>query len=83
MPAEYGRPVDEDHALLVGALVGLVMGAPAAGFSYEAEIIDDDEGNHLATFSIAAPSGFYLVHVEKVDLEQQLLTIQSKLRKAR
>lgn len=65
-PAEpYARPVDENHALLVGALAGMVMVARQQGFSYQVEILDDDEGIHLATFAITAPSGRYLVHVEK------------------
>jgi hypothetical protein len=84
MAAEpYARPVDGDHALLVGALVGMVMKANQEGFVYEANIIDDDEGNHLATFSITAPSGWYLVHVEKVEIEDQLRSIQARLQMRR
>jgi hypothetical protein len=81
MPAEPARPVDADHALLVGALAGMVMRAQQDGFDYQAEIIDDKDGNHLATFGISAPSGYYLVHVEKVDMEERLLAIRSKLQR--
>jgi hypothetical protein len=59
-------PVDENHALLVGALVGAVMRASEAGLPYEPQILDDDEGNHLAVFEIITPSGRYRVRVEKV-----------------
>jgi hypothetical protein len=83
MPAEFARPVDENHALLVGALAGMVMHSRQEGFLYDANIIDDAEGNHLATFFIEAPSGSYLVHVEKVDvadMQARLLAMQARLR---
>jgi hypothetical protein len=83
MPADYPRPVDGDHALLVGALVGMAMRSRQDGTSYEVEILDDDDGNHLATFAIYAPSGAYLVHVEKVEMEEQLRSIQAKLQMRR
>lgn len=59
------RVVDEDHALLVGSLVGMVIRAEMEGSPYIPEIIDDEDGNHLAVFAINAPSGRYLVHVLK------------------
>lgn len=63
---DHPRPVDANHALLVGALAGAVMHAREAGFDYEVEILDDEHGNHLATFAITASSGRYLVHIVKV-----------------
>jgi hypothetical protein len=59
------RVVDEDHALLVGSLIGLVLRAESEGYPYVPEIIDDKDGIHLAVFAINAPSGRYLVHVLK------------------
>lgn len=64
--SRYSRPVDEDHALLVGALVGMVMKSREQGYQYHAEILDDEHGAHLATFAITAPSGRYFVQVVKV-----------------
>jgi hypothetical protein len=60
------RPVDGDHALLVGVLVGAVMSASEYGFRYEPRVLDDEDGNHLAVFEVRAPSGLYRVRVEKV-----------------
>ena len=62
---DYPPPVDDDHALLVGALVGMVMHARQEGFDYTARVLDDEHGNHLATFEVTAPSGRYLIHVVK------------------
>jgi hypothetical protein len=67
---DYPPPVDADHALLVGALVGAIMNAHEEGFLYDARVLDDEHGNHLATFEIMAPSGRYLVHVVKVPGEE-------------
>ena len=81
MPADppFPRPVDENHALLIGALIGAVTATRDLGFRYEPWMIDDDEGNHLATFGIRAESGFYLVHVEKSDMQEQLLATRARL----
>jgi hypothetical protein len=78
----YARPVDENHALLVGCLVGMILKSQDDGFDYEPEIIDDEEGNHLATFAVVAPSGYYLVHVQAVrehEMQAQLLALQARL----
>ena len=75
--AEYGRAdsdaggyttplLDPEHAMLVGVLAGLVMRAKSEGFPYDATVINDEAGNHLARFAIAAPSGQYLVVVHKL-----------------
>ena len=66
MPPKYAYPVDADHALLVGALMGAIMQAREVGFDYTVEPLDDEEGTHLATFAINAPSGRYFVQVVKV-----------------
>jgi len=46
--------------------MGAVMNARVEGFDYTVQPLDDEEGNHLATFAITAPSGRYFVQVVKV-----------------
>jgi hypothetical protein len=46
--------------------MGMVMRARQEGFQYQARVLDDPEGRHLAHFEITAPSGRYLVRVEKL-----------------
>jgi hypothetical protein len=61
------RPVDDNHALLIGAVAGVLTNLEEVdAFTYTGiRLIDDDEGYHLDTIEITAPSGRYLVHVEK------------------
>jgi hypothetical protein len=71
------KPVDDNHALLIGALVGSVIKwREDLGWDYHARILDDAKGNYLDTFEIAAPSGTYRVTVEPYTNTQK---IQSSL----
>lgn len=60
-------PLDADHALLVGSLIGLAMRAQAEGSFFQVQALVDDAGNYLAMFGITTPSGWYLIRVEKDD----------------
>lgn len=60
------RPVDPDYAIRVGWVAGLLIRADPAGIRTDGvEFIDDEEGNHLDAVRVHAPSGTYLVSVER------------------
>lgn len=60
-------PRDENHALMVGAVMMGTHLAQEANFPYTVSILDDEKGVHLATFRVQAPSGGYLVTIAKED----------------
>jgi carbohydrate-binding DOMON domain-containing protein len=64
------RPVDADHALRIGWVAGVLASAaeqePLSGVKTRGvEILDDDNGNHLDAIRLYAPSGTYLVSIER------------------
>jgi len=61
------RPVDDNHAVLIGAVAGALMRlGEVDAFRYTGiALMDDDEGNHLDTILVEAPSGQYHVTVTK------------------
>lgn len=67
---EPQRPVDDNHALRVGWVAGALAAAaehePLSGIKTRGiEFIDDDEGWHLDTIRLYAPSGTFLVSVTR------------------
>jgi hypothetical protein len=67
---EPQRPVDDNHALRIGWVAGVLMHAaelePLTGINTRGvEILDDGAGNHLDTIRLYARSGTFLVAVTR------------------
>lgn len=63
------RPVDDNHALMIGRVLGAVMKSNnGAMVNVNVEFQDDAQGIHLDTFTVetATGTGVYEVSVKKV-----------------
>lgn len=59
-------PVDGNHAVVAGYVAGLLIRhSLGSGLILTADLVDDVDGNHTDAVRITAPSGVYLVSIEK------------------